>query len=82
MFFTKFARVIAWVFVILGGLRAILAFTLTFTDNLALAPRYLGSDSIGEAADKGLLYFLIGLAVGMVSDISRSVAAKAEVIKQ
>lgn len=82
MFFTKLARVIAWVFVILGGFRAVLAFTIAFTNNQALAPRYLGSSSTGEAIDKGLLYFLIGVAVGVVADISRSVAAKTEVIKQ
>ncbi|MER8970947.1 MULTISPECIES: hypothetical protein [unclassified Mesorhizobium] len=81
MFFTKLGRVIAWVLVILGGFRAVLAFTIAFTTDQTMAPRYLGSSSTGEAIDKGLLYFLVGVAVGMVAEISRSVAVKMEVTK-
>ncbi|TIN70478.1 MAG: hypothetical protein E5Y30_15835 [Mesorhizobium sp.] len=81
MFFTKLARVIAWVFVIFGGLRAAVGFTAAFTENPALVARYLGSGSVGENIDKGVLYFLIGVAAGMVADISRSIAARTDVPK-
>ncbi|MER8368039.1 hypothetical protein [Mesorhizobium sp. M1378] len=81
MFFTKLGRVIAWLLVILGGFRAVLAFAIATTDQ-TMGPRYLGSSSTGHAIDMSLLCVLIGVAVGMMAEISRSVAAKTEAIKQ
>ncbi|MER9221925.1 hypothetical protein NKI48_23850 [Mesorhizobium sp. M0644] len=82
MFFTKLGRVIAWVLVILSGFRVVAAVSFAFTTGQNMAPRYFGSKTTGEVIDQGLLYLLIGVAVGIVAEISRSVAAKAEVIKQ
>lgn len=79
MFFTKLGQVIAWLLVIVGGSQAMLAFAVAFT---TVAPRYFGTKPTGEAIDAGMLYVLIGVAVGIVAEISRSVAAKAEVKKQ
>ncbi|UDL88115.1 hypothetical protein LGH82_23565 [Mesorhizobium sp. PAMC28654] len=78
MFFTKLALVIAWLLVILGGLQVALAFSIDPT----MAPRYFGSRTLGQAIDRGVLCFLIGIAGGVVAEISKSVAAKAEVKKQ
>ncbi|AZV21593.1 hypothetical protein [Mesorhizobium sp. M7A.F.Ce.TU.012.03.2.1] len=82
MFFTNFARVIAWFLVIGGGLRAGVAFTSILENNPYIATRYLGTNNAGEAADNGLLYLLIGVGNGMVAEMSRSVAAKAELPAQ
>ncbi|MEK1890738.1 MAG: hypothetical protein AAAB35_24880 [Phyllobacterium sp.] len=78
MFFTKLGRIIAWLLVILGGIRASLGFVIAFGGNQAMAQRYLGSGTTGEAIDKGLLFILLGVAVGMIAEISRSVAARAD----
>lgn len=82
MFFTKLGRVIAWLLVIVGSFRAVLAFAIAFTTGQNTSPMYLGSKTTGEVIDAGILYVLIGVVVGMVAEISRSVAAKAEVKKQ
>lgn len=78
MFFTNFARVIAWFLVLGGGLRAGVAFASILENNPYIATRYLGTDKAGEAADKGLLYLMVGVFIGVVAEISRSLAAKAE----
>ena len=78
MFFTKLGRVIAWLLVIVGSLRVAQGFAIAFTTGQAMAPRYLGSKTTGEAIDAGLLYILIGVVVGIVAEISRSIAAKPE----
>ncbi|WP_287347168.1 hypothetical protein [Mesorhizobium sp.] len=82
MIFTKLGRVIAWLLVIVGGSQAVLAFAIAFQTGQSMGPRYFGSKPTGEVIDAGMLYVLIGVAVGMVAEISRSVAAKAEVTKQ
>lgn len=82
MFFTKLGLVIAWLLVIVSGFRVVLALAIATTTGQNVSPRYLGSSSTGEAIDQGMLCFLIGVAVGIVAEISRSVAAKAEVMKQ
>lgn len=74
MFFTKLGLAIAWLLVIVGGLQVMIALSI----DPALAPRYFGSKTLGQAIDRGALYFLVGIAAGMVSEISRSVAAKVE----
>ena len=58
------------------------AFAIAYTTGQATAPRYFGSKTTGEVIDQGLIYLLIGVAVGIVAEISRSVAVKAELKKQ
>lgn len=82
MFFTKLGRVIAWLMVIVGSFRMVLALAIIFTTGQNMSPRYLGSKTTGEVIDASLLYILIGVAVGVVAEISRSVAAKMEVKKE
>lgn len=78
MFFTKVGLVIAWLLVIAGVLRAGMGFYLAGENDPALISRYLGSHTTGEAIDRGILYVLIGVSVGIVAEISRSVAAKSD----
>jgi hypothetical protein len=42
------------------------------------AQRYLGSATTGEAIDQGLMLVVFGIAIGILTDISRSVMAKSE----
>lgn len=77
MFFTRVGYVVAWLLVIGGGLRAAMGFMIAQSDDYQeLAQRYLGSSTTGEAIDRGLLVFLIGVSVGMVAEISRSLASR------
>ena len=77
MFFTKAGRVIAWLAVAFGGLRIALGFGLA-GGNPAAAQRYLGSATTGDAIDQGLMLVVFGIAIGILTDISRSVASKSE----
>ena len=77
MFFTKAGQVIAWLAVVFGGLRIALGFGLA-GGNPAAAQRYLGSATTGDAIDQGLMLVVFGIAIGILTDISRSVAAKSE----
>lgn len=74
VFFTKFGLAIAWLLVIVGGLQVALALAI----DPDLAPRYLGGRTPGQALDRGVLYCLIGIAAGMVAEISKSVASRGE----
>ncbi|TGQ19362.1 MULTISPECIES: hypothetical protein [unclassified Mesorhizobium] len=74
MFFTKSALVIAWLLVILGGLQVVVAYNI----DPDLAPRYFAGKTPGQAIDRGALYCLIGIAAGMVAEISKSVASRGE----
>ncbi|WP_134078206.1 hypothetical protein [Rhodovulum visakhapatnamense] len=75
MFFTKTAKAIAWLMVVLGGSHAVLGFAMAILGDQAMAPRYLGTDTTGEAIDEGLKVLLIGAVVGMLAEISGSIAA-------
>ncbi|BCG85136.1 hypothetical protein MesoLj113c_12460 [Mesorhizobium sp. 113-3-9] len=81
MIFTKLGLAIAWLLVVVSGLRVVAAFAIAYTTGQATAPRYFGSKTTGEVIDQGLIYLLIGVAVGIVAEISRSVAVKAELKK-
>lgn len=76
MFFTRVGLIIAWLLVILGIARAAMGFYLANASDPALISRYLGSHTTGEAIDRGILYVLMGVSIGIVAEISRSVAAK------
>lgn len=77
MIFTKVGRVIAWLAVAFGGLRIALGFGLA-GGSAEAAQRYLGSATTGEAIDQGLMLVVFGIAIGILTDISRSVMAKSE----
>jgi len=74
MFFTKAGRVVAWLTIILGGMRIALALLVLQTGDPSLVPRYLGSGTTGQAIDQGLYVLIFGIVVGVLTDISRSVS--------
>ncbi|MFA6155057.1 hypothetical protein [Mesorhizobium sp.] len=76
MFFTKFGLVIAWLLLTVGTFRVGTAFYIAYTMQTNMAPRYLGSKTTGEVIDAGLLYILIGVALGVLVEISRSLVPK------
>ena len=74
MFFTQAGRVVAWLAFIFGALRVVMGFA--FAGNGAAAARYLGSGTTGEAIDQGLLTMVFAIGLGILSEISRSVAKR------
>lgn len=73
MFFTQLGRVVAWLTLVLGALRAGLGLHVGMSENYeAMATRYLGSSSPGEAIDKGLLMLVFGICLGILTEISHS----------
>jgi hypothetical protein len=72
MIFTRLGQLIAWLAVLFGTLRAGMGFSIASSENYqALATRYLGT-STGEAINQGLMMFVFGIALGILTDISRS----------
>ncbi len=75
MFFTRAGRIVAWMAIILGGLRIATAILVLMTDDpSAAAPMLLGSKSTGQAIDQGIYAIIFGVVVGVLTDISRSVS--------
>lgn len=76
MFFTKTARIIAWLGFLLGAFQVVTGFALAITDSdAALVSRYLGTRTTGEAIDRGVYMLLVSVALGTLSDIGRKVSA-------
>ena len=76
MFFTATARVAAWLAIILGAIRIALALFAMNTEDPNFAMQYLGRVTTGEALDQGIDMVLFGLIVGVLTDISHSVARR------
>ena len=74
MFFTKAGRVVAWLALIFGGARIAIALIVVQSGDPSLAPRYLGSGTTGQAIDQGLYVLIFGIVIGVLTDISRSLA--------
>lgn len=73
MFFTRAGRVVAWLALVLGVLRAAAGFGVGMSENYeALAARYLGSTTPGEAIDQGLMLLAFGIGLGVLTEISLS----------
>ena len=75
MFFTYLGVLVAVLAFILGVLQIAMGFDLT-TANLPDAEirQYLGSKTTGQAIDRGFLYILFSIVLGVLTDISRSIA--------
>lgn len=74
MFFTSAGRVIAWLAILSGGTRVAIALFVIQAGDPDFMPRYLGSGTTGQAIDQGLYILIFGIAIGILTDISRSVA--------
>lgn len=71
MTFTTMGRVLAYLMIVFGLLGAALGFFVTLDGTPEVAARYLGSRSSGEAIERGLMLFALGVVVGVLTDISR-----------
>lgn len=76
MFFTKAGRVVAWLALIFGGARIAIAVFVIESGDPSLASRYLGSGAPGQAIDEGFYALIFGILVGVLTDISRTLAEK------
>ena len=74
MFFTKAGRVIAWLALILGIAQIAMGLIVAQSGDPSLASRYLGSGTPGHAIDQGLYVLIVGIVVGVLTEISGSLA--------
>ena len=74
MFFTRAARVLAWLAIIYAVVRIALAVFVIQSGDPSLVHRYIGSGTTGQAIDRALYVLVFGIALGVLADISRSVA--------
>jgi hypothetical protein len=75
MFFTRIGKVIAHLIFWLASIQVAIAFTGAFgtadmESNRAFASRYLSSATTGEAINKGMMYILLAVALGVLCEIS------------
>lgn len=73
MFFTATGRIVAYLLVAGGVFRAGLGFALATWGTPALSARYFGSSGTGAAIDGGLIAIGLGVTLGVLTDISRSI---------
>lgn len=76
MFFTKVGGIVAWLAFALGALRALMGFTVAFWGNDAMAAEFFGRRTTGQVIDQGIYAMLFGIGLGILTEISRSVAPK------
>lgn len=75
MFYTKMGRIAVDIAFALGLLR--IAMGLAVATGTIVEPdpgHYLGNNTSGEAIDQGIHYVLFAIILGVITDISRSVA--------
>ena len=79
MFYTKIARLVLYIMLTLGILRFSMGLSIATGVIVESEPgRYLGTATSGEAIDKGLLYILIAIILGVLVEISKAVHEKAQ----
>ncbi len=74
MFFTKAGAVIAWLAFIFGVLDAVVGFAIAFWGADASATEILRGRTTGQVIDRGLYWAGVGIVLGILTEISRSVA--------
>lgn len=77
MFYTKVARIVAVIAVILGVLSLLLG--LAVATGIVVEPepgRYLGSKTSGQAIDRGVYYIVVGIILGSLAEIGRSLSKR------
>lgn len=76
MFFVRLGSVVAWIALILGGGRIIAGIVAasgnTAAARAAMASRYLGSATSGEAINQGIVVVGFALLLGVLAHIARS----------
>lgn len=73
MFFTRIGGIVAWLAFVGGALRMASGLLVAQSENYeALARRYLGSKTPGEAIDGGMMMLVFGIGLGILVEISRS----------
>ncbi|MFT5616364.1 MAG: hypothetical protein ACI8Q6_003663 [Granulosicoccus sp.] len=73
MMFTKLGRFLAVLVILFGVLRITMAvMVLQSEDPVGAASAFLGSNSTGQAIDRGIYTIVFGILVGVLTDISRS----------
>lgn len=78
MFFTTCGRIVAWVAFVAGLSRIGLSLLALASDDPTLVARhYLGSRKIGEYIDQGIYVVLFAIGLGILTEISRNIAAQA-----
>ena len=80
MFFTKAGQVVAWLAFVAGLLRVVMGLVLAvgFDDPIEASRRYMGSGKLGEEIDQGIYVMLVGIAFGILTEISKAQAARKE----
>ena len=79
MSYTKSGRVVAGILLVIGI--SAFAIGLSVATGIIVEPepgRYLGSKTSGEAIDRGLYYVFIAICLGVLTEISLSVAKGGE----
>lgn len=74
MFFTKAGRVVAVLVISLGVLRIVMAIIALSSDDPQAAAQVFLNSTTGAAIDEGIYTIVFGVIVGVLTDISRSVA--------
>jgi len=77
--FTKVGKIIAWVVIIAGASQVVLGFGFASSENSEEAiRRHLGTRTTGEAIDRGIYLFVIGIFMGVLCEISQKLSVKRE----
>ena len=79
MFFTRVGQVVAWLTFVLGTFQVFLGFVGAATVDTVqgraeFARRYLGSNTTGSAIDNGQMLLVVGIALGILVEISLHIA--------
>jgi len=73
MFYTRLGEIVAGIAVFIGAIYFSIGLLDAFGSGGQLSQVYFNKSS-GEVIDKGLLYILFAIALGVITEISRSVA--------
>jgi hypothetical protein len=69
--------IVSWLAVVLGAMRMAMGYFIASQNEaetrVAMAARYLGSKTSGEAIDQGLFVFIFGVTLGVLVQIARGV---------
>lgn len=76
MFFVRMGKLTATLAFGYGVFRTAVGIFLAYHDAQALAGRYFAAENTGEVIDKGLLYILFGIVMGILCHIAISVSQK------